>query len=315
MKLLSLLLILALAAGTLGAAPDFDARELARRGGKKRGGGKGSRWPEGCDPSGLKDALKEAKGECQAACIDSDGAGAGAGDGTNEGNRMLKKKGGKGGEGKEYQECKKAVLSEIFSEVKETCRETCAEAEDDESDDDDEAINGGGGGGAPGGSNDAEPRECMQKCLSEECGLNKGKDRMLRRGGKGDSEKGRRPDGEKGQDESDRPNKRECILGCAKFCGARKPKRPDGGSGVGKEPEGPNKAQRKAGGRGGKGGKKPSACLKECFKTNKPSKADVEDAFNAADCVDPFACERSCVSGKREQWLSANGCAKPEDDE
>merc|ERR1719335_154563 len=97
MKLLSLLLILALAAGTLGAAPDFDARELARRGGKKRGGGKGSRWPEGCDPSGLKDALKEAKGECQATCNESDGTGVDdATDDTNSGSRVLKRKGGEG---------------------------------------------------------------------------------------------------------------------------------------------------------------------------------------------------------------------------
>jgi hypothetical protein len=53
--------------------------------------------------------------------------------------------------------------------------------------------------------------------------------------------------------------------------------------------------------------------MRTCMKEQRPSEDVIADALEAAGCVDPFACERDCVSEKKDAWLESAGCVTPDD--
>lgn len=60
--------------------------------------------------------------------------------------------------------------------------------------------------------------------------------------------------------------------------------------------------------RGGRGNNPVVKCMKKCMKANKPTKEVLADAVEAAGCVDPFACEKDCMAGKKDAFLEEAGC-------
>lgn len=67
-------------------------------------------------------------------------------------------------------------------------------------------------------------------------------------------------------------------------------------------------SRRLRGRRGGRGNNPVVKCMKKCMKANKPTKEVLADAVEAAGCVDPFACEKDCMAGKKDAFLKEAGC-------